>query len=195
MDLKELSRLDIKDLQKIDYSKVLSSLMGRPDALIAAVCVIVAVILSFGFFSQRHQEAAELRTQIREIEQKIAQIEKYQKTKDDLQALLDNMPQGISEEALVNRITDLAEAHQIRIESYTPTQKDSQPLYDTAGIMLKVSTSSYDKLWDFVKDIERGDTAVRIDGWHGNILAGNGPDAGVLIQATMEITAVTFKDR
>ena len=102
MNLTELSRLDIKDLKKIDYNKLLLDVRKRPDILVAVGLVLLTLFFSVNAFTKRKQELLSLQQQIGTLEAKITVIENYEKAKKDLADFVAQIPESLLDNNLIN---------------------------------------------------------------------------------------------
>lgn len=174
MDLNDLSKLDIKDLKNVDWRKALDQFRSRPDLIVNALAVIITFFLCINFYSKRQNEIKNVKYEISMLEGKIGAIDEYDIIKAELDQYVANIPQPISEDQLINQITDYAVARNIQIQSFSPAKKQTQPLYDLTSIILKVTADDYANLWLFINDIEKSPYTMRVERWSGFM----GPSAG-----------------
>ena len=169
MNLADLSKIDIKDLQKIDYAKLLQDLKKRPDILISIVFVLATLSFSVNAFTKKKGELSSLQQEVSKLEEKIKVIDSYEAVKKELTDFLANIPEKILENDLINKVTDFAVSRNVQIESYTPMSKQSSPLYDLTSIDLNVSAPDYKNVWLFMNDIEKSKYAIRVENWAGSM--------------------------
>ncbi|MCK5580373.1 MAG: type 4a pilus biogenesis protein PilO [Candidatus Omnitrophica bacterium] len=162
MDFKKLSQLDIKDLQKIDYNQLSKDISKKPDILICAILVIVTLISSFKIFAKHRSELKSLRYEVALLEKKNDAIEKYQTTKTEMNTFIEKLPSDITEEELINFITDISLTRGIKLESFPPARTQQYGLYDLITVDLTFSVNKYADLWLFINDIEKSQDAIRI---------------------------------
>lgn len=168
MNIPDLSKIDIQDLQKLDYMKLLQELKKRPDVLITVVLVLVTLILSVNIFMKKSQELQSLQQEISKLEAKDKVIAQYDTAKKELTDFLVNIPKTLLENDLINTVTDFAVARSVQIESYTPARKQSLAIYDLTSISLNVTAAEYKNIWLFVNDIEKSKYAIRVENWSGS---------------------------
>jgi len=201
--VKKLNEIDIKDLQKLDYKKLLKDAQKRPDVIVSIVAVLATVIFSVNYFRKQHGEIRTTSLEIMALEEKITAIEEYQQTDQELKDFLRGIPENITEEDLINQITDFAQARNVRIESFSPGRKQTEDLYELTSIVLSITVNEYRDLWLFTHDVEASPHALRIDSLNvkaneqprsrgRNAPAPKGPK-GSTLSATMEIAAIALK--
>jgi len=163
MKLADLSRLELKDLQKIDVKYITETIQKRNDILLSVLAVGITLIVLINKFNQSSLQVKKLQAEITAVEQKISAIKNHDKTKDDLDDFLSQVPEGMSGDEMVNLLTDLAARRNIQILSVSPAQTTTKDLYDATNTSLLISASSYEDLWLFIHDIEDTDRSLRIN--------------------------------
>lgn len=204
MNLMELSKLDIKDLKKINYEELWQNIRSRPENLLSGVLVLAAVIFGlYHFFNQQAQGRASM-LKNRLLGDKIKIVDAYHQAKTELDDFMKNLPLGLTEAELIRRITDFAIARNIRIESFAPTRKEQDKIYTLTSITLEVSSKEYSNLWLFINDIEKSPDTMRLDSWAGGTMEDglnmrrkqktSAPDEIPDIRVSMEVSSVNFKN-
>jgi len=165
MNLNDLSRIDIKDLQKIDYKKLLADLRSQPDILLSLAAIFVAIAFSFHIFTQTQSQIAALHSQTAQLETKVKKIDAYNATKAELAEFLNNMPQHITEPELVSLITEYAKRRNIQIGILSPQKSETNQYFNSLGASLSIIAPRYKDIWLFVRDLEHSKYGIRIDTW------------------------------
>jgi len=165
MNLADLSRIDIKDLKKIDYNKLLQTLRSRNDILINIVLVGFTLIIAINTLSDAGKQIQTIKKQINKLEEKITVINTLDNVKAELDEYLANVPQELGEDELATKLTDWAVARNIKIVSVSPVKKKEEKLHDTYSINLSIETEDFNDFWLFIHDIESSPYALRIDRW------------------------------
>ncbi len=174
MNLKELSQLDIKDLQKIDYQSLIPALKKRPDILIILITVIAALWFSVSHYSGKRKEFADLTHELTVMKDKEAAYQEYQKAENVLTALKSVLPAKISEASLIEIITGIAEKNNVRIASFSSAKEDQSDTYATITLSVDGTAPDYNALWNFVYGIETWAQSIRIDQVEIKTAAGDG---------------------
>ena len=204
-DLKfaDLSKLDIQDIQKLDYQGFLKDLIKRPDMAISFLAPILAILVGFNIFSKSQIERRSLSADLAQMEGKIKIINEYNNAQAGLEKFFAALPPKVSENEFMDKITDFAVKRNVQIESFSPAKNQSDPLYDVTMINLSVNTKTYENMWLFIHDIENSGFSIRINSWAGtmgqrgqnggrrNPAQGNMNDLGINVR--LEIAAVSFK--
>jgi len=165
MNLADLSRMDIKDLQKIDYKKMVETLRKRNDILINLIIVLLSLILTVNIMSKSGKKIRSIKKEIGKLEKKITVINNLDAVKAELQEFSETIPEALGEDDLATKLTDWAVARDINIVSVSPVKTKEEDLHNTSSIDLNIETDDYAKLWLFVNDIESSPYALRIDRW------------------------------
>ncbi|HSV43817.1 MAG TPA: type 4a pilus biogenesis protein PilO [Candidatus Bathyarchaeia archaeon] len=163
MNLKELSQLDIKDLQKIDYQSLIPALKKRPDILIIFIAVIATLWFSVSHYSGKRKEFSDLTHELTVMKDKEAAYQEYQKAENVLTALKSVLPAKISEASLIEIITGIAEKNNVRITSFSSAKENQSDTYATITLSVDGTAPDYSALWNFVYGIETWNQSIRID--------------------------------
>ena len=168
MNLAELSRLDIQNLQKLDYNKLLRNLAKRPDLMIAIGLVVATLFFSATAFQRRRKELTSLKQEIETLGARLKVMNNYEDIKKQLSDFQTQAPAELMGDDFIKTVTDIAVSHNVQIESYSPAKKQSSSLYDLTSIVLNLS-AEYKNVWTFINDIEKSKYSIRIENWTGNM--------------------------
>ncbi|HQO58065.1 MAG TPA: type 4a pilus biogenesis protein PilO [Candidatus Omnitrophota bacterium] len=206
MNLKELSKLDIKDLNKIDYGKWGDQLKKNPEQLATAIIIIGAIVFSAHFYINKKMELRRVKIQINELLKKKVAMTEYNDAKKNHDDLLNNLPQGLSADALANALTTMAIHRGVRLESFSPDKKIDEPLYELTSINLVIISKEYDNIFLFIHDIESSQYNLRIEDFQSTVLdsfvkkrrhpqqlVGEDKEENPEIRIQMEIASIIFK--
>ncbi len=167
MNFSDLSHLELKDLQKLDYKKLLGDLKKRKDIFASVLIGGLAFLIVINIFAKGFKEAGKLNGEAKKLELKLAAVESYNRTKKDLAEFLEKVPPPIHEDKLVNQIMDFAEMYNIHIGSISPVTTSKKGLYEKSSVSLNISANNYSSLWLFINDIEHFPSLLLIDRWDG----------------------------
>ena len=199
----DIAKMDISDLQNIDYQKLLASVRKKPDIAISISCVIIAIFLSFNIFMRVESQGKTLTTKNAEMEAKLKILTEYKTAQSELQTFLGALPPKITENNFINIITDLAVKNNVQIDSFSPAQNRNDPVYDLTIINLSASAKNYLNVQLFIKDIENSNANIRINSWSGSKgIPQGGARRGqnqtnaedLLINFRLDLALVTFKE-
>ncbi|MCB9771978.1 MAG: type 4a pilus biogenesis protein PilO [Candidatus Omnitrophica bacterium] len=199
----DISKLDVKDLQNIDFQKILKDARQRPDTAIAFAVPILALFICFNIFTKSQNERRIVTTKIKEMEAKVKLVDEYNTAQEEFQTFLDTMPAKITEDEFITKITDFAVKNHVQIESFSPAQNKSDPIYDLKLINLTANAQDFNDMGHFIQDIENSGLSIRINSWNGNMgpqaqggarraIDPNNPN-GLVINFRLEVASVTFK--
>lgn len=166
ISLADLKNIDIKNL---DIQKIRSDLLKRQDILINCVVAFLTVFIMFKIFSSQQAETQKLKAQVSEMEKKNTVIMKHDKALKELNALVDSLPTGIPESALIDKVTDFAEKSNIHIVTFSPTRTEENELYKHSSVSLEISADNYKDFLHFIQDIEKSSLNIRVDKCSGSM--------------------------
>lgn len=201
---KKLNNIDISDLQKINYKKLLNDLQKRPDVIIIIVAILITLYVSPKLYMNRRKELGTLIQETATLKKKDKAIDAYNAAQTELKEFIDNIPEDIGETAFMNQMTDFAESRHVQIKSFSPAKRRSEPLYALTSIVLDVSAQNYKDIWLFIHDIEKSPYSIRIDNWKGTRGGGSQANRGRRqatsttstehqINVKLEIASIRFK--
>jgi len=200
----DISKLDVKDLQNIDYQKILKDVRQRPDTAISFAAPVIAIFICFNLFTKFQAEQKKMSTKISEMKEKVKLLEEYKSVQTELETFTKSLPPKITENEFINKITDLAVKNNIQIESYTPGQSRTDTISDLISINLIANAVDFADMGRFIFDIEHAGLAIRINSWGGVMGARSQAGASrrtapsadsneLVINFRMDISSVTFK--
>ena len=169
LKLADLSKLDIKDLQNLDYQKLIMDAGRRPDLAISILTPLIAIFISLNIFSKAQHELKSLAGDVAVMKEKIKLVDHYNTAQGEFQQFFKTVPPKVTENEFVDKITDLAVKRRVQIEAFSPAKNQSDPLYDLTMIDLNVNTKNYEDMWLFISDIENSGLAIRINSWTGSM--------------------------
>lgn len=198
----DIAKMDISDLQNIDYQKLLSGIRKKPDIAISIVIPLLAIFICFNIFVKSATERKSLANKNLTMENKLNILTEYKTAENELQAFFESLPAKITENDFINTITDFAVKNNIEIESFSPAQNKSNPIYDLIMINLSANSKNYNDVVRFISEIEKSKANIRINSWSGSkgvSQGGNrrGRNASNLddlsINFRLDIALITFK--
>jgi len=166
MNLADLKNIDIK---KIDIAKIRSYLLMRRDILINSAAVLLTVFIMFKIFFGQQEQSQNLKTQMSQMEKKIAVIAKVDQALKELNALVESLPIGIPESALIDKMTDFAEKSNIHIVAFYPLETEENEFYKRNRVSLVISADHYKDFLRFVRDVETSPFNLRVDQWSSSL--------------------------
>jgi len=200
----DISKLDVKDLQNIDYQKILKDVRQRPDTAISFAAPVIAIFICFNLFTKFQAEQKNLSTKISEMKEKVKLLEEYKNAQTELETFKKSLPPKITENEFINKVTDLAVKNNIQIESYTPGQSRTDTISDLISINLIANAVDFADMGRFIFDIEHSGLAIRLNNWSG--VMGARSQAGgsrrtaqstganeLVYNFRLDISSVTFK--
>ena len=165
MKISDLNNITLNDLKKIDYSKVVIAIKEKPEIAICISLIIITLFLSLNIYNNRQKELKRIKTQVAALETKQKSIDRLLTAKEETKKFLDSIPQPLTEEKMLNLITDIATHRKIVIESLSPSKQNSAAFYDAFAVSLVVSAPSYQDIWLLAYDLEKSKYGIRIDNW------------------------------
>jgi len=171
MDIKELSKLDIKDLKNIDFNAFLKQLQSKPSSLAAIGLAAITFFIIIQIGVKYKTDVKNIRNEISSLEKKQASLKSAQKIKDDYNLFWADAPEHISKDRLIELISNIAIDNNIQIVSLSSVSKSEDHYKKTLKVslsILAVAQNNYQDILSFVEAIENTAYALRIDKWSIN---------------------------
>lgn len=198
MNLKSLFQNDIKDFKNIKLGDVRSQFQSRPMAGLKVVLVVLAAgILLYGL-SMGNKRKQALMNELGEKQKKFQIFQNLQTIKADHDLFFKNLPQMIEQDNLMKVISDLAEKHDIQIESFSPNQRKFNDLVKANVVELSVTAERYENLADFIESIEKSPYFLRVEKWSGRLMEVASRDANheikEIVTARLEVVGLMIDE-
>jgi len=198
MDLKSLFQNNIKDFKNIKLGDVRSQFQFGSMAGFKVVLVVLAAgILIYGWSTGNKRKQA-LMNELGEKQKKFQIFQNLQIIKTDHDSFFKNLPQMIEQDTLMKVISDLAEKHDIQIESFSPNQRKFNDLVKANVVELSVTAERYENLADFIGSIENSPYFLRVEKWSGRLMEVASRDANheikEIVAARLEVAGMRIDE-
>ncbi|MBN1869617.1 MAG: type 4a pilus biogenesis protein PilO [Candidatus Omnitrophica bacterium] len=167
MNLKDLNKIDIKDLQNIDWSQIKNRVLTQPDLAINIVMSLITVIILFTTFDKYKATSKIFNDEITDLEKRLAAFEKFEDTEKQTKEFLDKIPKAIGSDQVIQTLSEFAVRRSIQILSFSPAQKKSNNFVSLTSVEVNVASENYANLVLFIRDIENSPYPIRIINWAG----------------------------
>ena len=169
MNLNDLSKIDIKDLQKLDFDQVREEIQNRPDILINTLLIGVTLFAIIFFYNKYGHQTKQLKGQITELKEKLDVVKEHDQSVRELKEFTDKFPKSISNEQLIDKINEFALRHKIQILSFSSAENISEENWTSSSVIFNLSSESYVNLLLFIQDVENSSYALKIEKWSGSV--------------------------
>ncbi len=199
----DIAKMDINDLKHINYQKLVQSIRQKPDVAISIIAPLAAIFVCFSIFTKSAKERTDLQNKNVQMQEKLEIVTEYHEKQNELKTFMTALPEKLSENDFFNTITDFAAKNNIQIDSFSPAQNKSDPIYNLTIINLTANAKNFNDVGRFVRDIETSNKNIRITEWSANMGAAQGnsrrgrnqsDDGELFINFQLKINLVTFKE-
>jgi Tfp pilus assembly protein PilO len=206
MNLKDLNKIDLKDLKNIDLvSHFKNSVQGKPDVLINVVLISISVMAVIFVFSSYRNKSVKLKTEIAALTEKFDAVKRKEKIQKEYDIFMEHVPESIPSDQIVDKISQYAYAHNVQIMSSSPAEEKNDKYMKQTSVNINISSHDYSNIILFMKDIEEAPYAIRVNKWVGSMNKVGARTSRYqnmeeqeteekLITATVEIGSVRLKD-
>ena len=164
---KELNKIDIQDLQKINYALLSKDLLKRKDTLAQAVVIGLSVLTILYIFvstgAQRKTRVANLTA----LKEKVAAVETLNKVHDEFSKHLETLPDEITSDQLITVLNDVAIASNVQISTFSPASQAKADFHTLINMRLDILGPTYEDIWRFVNNLEHSPYPMRVNNWTG----------------------------
>jgi len=199
-NLFELSKLDFEDLKNVNFATLFKDFLARKDLLINASVIAVCVIASLIILSSGNKKMTTLKNNVLTFEKRRDSHKKFKQVQKDLLTYINNIPEPIPPDNLIDFINELAFKNSIQISSYSPAQKVKSQFHDSTSMSIDVAAKNYKDLWNLVHALENSKYSIRIDFWETkpNIYSihndqANQADDGIGMKTKIQIGTIHVK--
>ena len=209
MKLKDLSKLEPKDLKNlINKEQIKAQLLSQPAAIINVILVIVTIVVSISSFRSYTSTTKNLEAQVVELEEKSKALDKFELAKKEFKDFQVEIPNYVSENKLIEMLSEIAIRSGVQIVSFSPPDKKKNVYVSLTKVEITITSVNYADIVRFMHDIENSTYSIRIARWSGESMAQNqtyrrksrqrsntkSSTAKEKIAATIEIETLEFKD-
>lgn len=168
MDLiKKINSLSVDDIKNIDWESIKDRLLSQPGLLINILIITITAATVMTTFRSQTKTAKTLKSKITEQKEKVEALDRFELTQKKYKEFLKNIPQSISENRLVEMLSEIALKRGVRIVLFSPANKSSNSFVNLTNVEITVTSKEYAGIIRFINDIENSAYAIRIGGWAG----------------------------
>ena len=167
--LKDLSQIDIKDLKNINLNQLRDNIQKRPEVLINILLIVAALFVIIYMFTAQQNKLKRLKNAVALMKEKLEVVKSLETAQQANGEFIKAFPQTIPSDRLVDKISDFAEAHNVQVVSFLPAKQKSNDILEYTTVTLTVSSSEYQDIVLFIKDIEESPYAWKVERWKGGL--------------------------
>ena len=171
MNLSDLKHLELKDL---DLEQIKDNLLERKDLLINIGLVVATILVCFTVFNNNRKAAATAQAKVLQMQGKTDVIAQHQQSLDKTKEFKEQFLPTLSENDIVELVTNLAIKSKVQVLSYSPAQEASSGIYNRLTMQFIFTATEYADMLQFIYDIEHTPNALRVESWTG------GPESNTL---------------
>jgi hypothetical protein len=177
MKISDLNKITFEDLKNFDWKSVKGHLsdwrsikdhlLGNPVPVIC-VLAIAMTTTSISFALRVHKNVAETqRTEIKQLRKRVEALDSFEKIQKQYSEFLAKVPQTISENKMIEMLSEIALLRKVQIVSFSPTSKKSNDQISLTNVEITIASESYADTIRFIHDIENSPFSIRIGSWSG----------------------------
>lgn len=191
MKIPDLSKIDVKD---IDVVKLKNEILDHKEIAIQVVLGVISLFVIISLVNTSQAEIKKYKSQIAALMAKTGLIEEYKKVEQEIRDFLNKVPAHVSEDKMVDLVTDLAGKNKVKILTFTQAKVDKKDTVETTAVTFSLTADSFINMVKFLVDIEKGKDFLQI--WTCPIVPRmdatetNDKDSGVPINFRIEVVSV-----
>jgi len=213
MNIEDLQNININDLKNIDWRSAKERLFSQPNKILNVVIICATLITIHSVYRSWAKTSKTLKVKLTQQEEKTQALEKFKNTQKIFREFLNNVPEVVSENRLIEMLSKIALESGVQIISLSPTTKKSDLYSNLTNIKITISSKNYSDIIRFMYKLEHSENSIRVKGWKGSLRsAGNrnsrrsgwggvslrqdssGISSKQNVEATIEIETVEFKN-
>mgnify|MGYP001559198009 CR=1 FL=1 len=169
IDLKDLRNININDLRNIDVSWMKEAFARRPHIFINSLIILVTVVTVITGFKGYAKKSATLKWEITKLQERMDAVEESNRLQKEYKAFVSSFPKSILIEQLISKLSEFAANRRVQITSFAPVKEKGDTYKKVGWVQLNVSSSRYQDVVFFIKDIEDAPYAMRVGKWSGKM--------------------------
>lgn len=163
MNLKDLSKLEPKDLKNLINQGQLQSMIAGSPVILLNIILICATIGAIVFAFQSYtRTTAEMEQQIAALEEKSLALEKLNIAKGNFDEFKTVIPKTISENKLIQLLSEIALRSGVQIISFSPAQSTQNIFLNLTNVEVTIASVNYQDIIRFMHDIETSIYSIRV---------------------------------
>lgn len=167
MDLRDLNKITLEDLKAIDWDIAKSNLVRRPDLLFNSAMILVTLIYGIFTYQSSAQKLSSLKGDLSNLEERYSTLQGLETVKEKHAAFIKGVPETISDNQLIEILSEIALKRNVQITSFSPSQEQANDYVRLTKVRVNIKSQNYaDIIW-FMHDIENLPYTVRIGEWSG----------------------------
>jgi hypothetical protein len=161
MKIPDLSKIDIKD---IDINKIKDQLIEQKELVLQIGLGVVTFFMIISMMGGCQKEISKYKSQINSMQSKSGIIDQYKKSQSDVDTFLKSLPPSLSEDQIIDLVTDLADKNKIKILTFTPTasRNESRKIYQETAIQFSMQADTYKSMVRMIAAIERSKSILQV---------------------------------
>ena len=135
----------------------------RKTSILLNIAIFVIALISIKVIYQKQaMQAKSLQKQIKETEEKINIIKKFESSEKEIRAYLKRVPAGKDLSDIIATVTDIAYSNNIKITTISPEKIKYTQQYYMLPLTLSLYGTYYD-IWNFLRDIENSEEIFTLE--------------------------------
>jgi hypothetical protein len=147
----------------MDPQNTIKQIIERKSIFLVVVVLLIAFIIGTVLYGNYSSKMVNLQNKIQQNTQKITLISPYQKSKEDVDKIIDSSGQTLTGDALISQISDYANPNHIEIINASPGEVQNQSFSTITTFRLNVRAKSFKDLVSFIFAIERSVYLLKVD--------------------------------
>lgn len=173
MDLKDLNKISIQDLQNIDSKEALDWLKNKPSILIKILLILITIFATIYCIKTNKVTEETLRIKISELKEKDSSYKTLAITKRKYKEFINEFPKGLTANDLIDKLGTFASRNDIEIRSLSPAKITRFSYFNKITVGIKVSANEYTDLIKFIDKIEDAPFAIKLNKFSAKLESGS----------------------
>lgn len=193
MKISDLSKIDIKT---IDVMKIKEYLLDHKDIAIQIGVGVVTFMMVISTLGKSQTEMKGIKSKMSNLQSKSSSIADYNKAFTDTNTFLKQVPPPLSEDQIVSFVTDLADKHNIKIQTVNPLKVEDKDIMTTTTLQFSLTASEYKDMVRLIADIELAKNLLQVKALTAQVQMGANVDTASdvpLIDFRIDVASVKAK--
>ena len=167
-DLSKITVTDIKSyLRSHDLESVKERLFSNPAPIICVLAVIITITAVFLAYRVHQDVVMTQKIEVNELRKRVEGVRGFENTQKQYRDFLAKVPEAISENKLIEMLSEIALARNVQIISFSPVSKKGNGYISLTNVEITIASENYADTIRFINDIENSPHSIRIGKWSG----------------------------
>jgi len=169
MKISDLNKITARDIKNYDWRSLKDHLLSDPTPIFCFLAVVITITAVSIAYRTYKGAVKTQRIEIPKLRNRVEALNSFEIVQKHHSDFLAKAPKAISENKLIEILSEIALARSVQILSFSPTSKKSAGPISLTSVEITVASENYADTVRFTRDIENLPHSIRIGKWYGDL--------------------------